>query len=323
MVVDVIFELKSNIVSWSNQVYSTKMSDKMEIDICIDKTKCRVKISHEILETAKEYLYLVWELLTWYDGYFYKPIEYLINGREQDTKSLTPLNMYITDKKWISSALLIGRNHRSFSEDIILNYKNLRNKDRSDKSMNRSMINSYFFLISDAYKDINIEHRLVLLMHICDGFAREFLNGDNKNNAGNISIIVRQIGTKKYKQGVGLLNVDEDKAVNALGNTRNELTHYKYEADKPSLGSYISNSDYETDNMVNLYAFYVLELALRVSLLETVGYCVDDNIKEYLLDENLDWIKLEKHLEENCVIPMNLFRQIMQRLSNNTNDVSK
>ncbi len=75
--------------------------------------------------------------------------------------------------------------------------------------------------------------------------------------------------------------------------------------------------------MVNLYAFYVLELALRVSLLETVGYCVDDNIKEYLLDENLDWIKLEKHLEENCVIPMNLFRQIMQRLSNNTNDVSK
>lgn len=322
MVIEVLFGLKSNITSWSNQVCNTKMSDGAEIDICLDKTVCRVKISHEILETAKDYLYLVWELLAWYDGYFYIPLEYLIDGKEQEANSLIKLNMYSTGEKWISSALLIGRNQRCFSEEIILKYKNLRSKDRSDKSMNRSMINTYFYLISNAYKDINIEHRLVLLMHICDGFAREFLNGDRENNAGNISVIVKQIGKKKYKQGAGLLKVDEDKAVSALGNTRNELTHYEYNEDKPSLGSYISNPDYETDNMINLYAFYVLEIGFRVSLLETVGYSVDETIKEYLLDENLDWIKLEKHLEEDCVIPMNLFRQIMQRLSDGANDMS-
>ncbi len=320
MIIEVLFGLKSNITSWSNQVCNTKMSDGTEIDICIDKIECKVRISHEILETAKDYLYLVWELLTWYDGYFYKPINYLIDGKKQDVNSLITLHMYATDEKWISNALLIGRNQRCFSEEIILKYKNLRNKDRTDKSMNKSMINSYFCLISDAYRNINIEHRLVLLMHICDGFAREFLNGDNENNAGNVSIIVKQIGKKKYKQGAGLLNVDEDKAVNALGNTRNELTHYKYDAAKPSLGAYISNSDYETDNMVNLYAFFVLEIGLRVSLLETVGYVVDETIKEYLLDEYLDWIRIEKNLEEDCVIPMNLFRQIMQRLDEGTKD---
>lgn len=320
MIIEVLFGLKSNITSWSNQECNTKMSDGAEIDIYIDKNECKVKISHEILETAKDYLYLVWELLTWYDGYFYKPINYLIDGKKQDANSLITLHMYSTDEKWISSALLIGRNQRCFSEEIILKYKNLRNKTRTDKSMNKSMINSYFCLISNAYRDINIEHRLVLLMHICDGFAREFLNGDNKNNAGNVSIIVKQIGKKKYKQGVSLLKVDEDKAVNVLGNTRNELTHYQYDAEKPSLGAYISNPDCETDNIVNLYAFYVLEIGFRVSLLETVGYGVDETIKEYLLDECLDWIKIEKHLEEDCVVPMNLFRQIMQRLNDSAND---
>ena len=52
--------------------------------------------------------------------------------------------------------------------------------------------------------------------------------------------------------------------------------------------------------MVNLYAFYILDLALRVSLLETIGITVDGRMKEYLLDENLDWIRLERHLEADA-----------------------
>lgn len=66
--------------------------------------------------------------------------------------------------------------------------------------------------------------------------------------------------------------------------------------------------------MVYLYAFYILDLALRVSVLETIGAIVEDEIKEYLLDEHLDWIRLEKHLEEDCVIPRNVLTQMLQRL---------
>ena len=68
------------------------------------------------------------------------------------------------------------------------------------------------------------------------------------------------------------------------------------------------------DNMVNLYAFYILENALRISVLEILGIEVADDIKKYNMDDHLDWIKLRKHLEEDCVLPMNVFCQMIERL---------
>lgn len=82
--------------------------------------------------------------------------------------------------------------------------------------------------------------------------------------------------------------------------------------------SYINNPDTETDNMVNLYAFYILEIALRIAVLEVIGVNVSDDVKNYVMDEHLDWIKLEKHLDEDCVLPMNVFRQMIEKLQNPT-----
>ena len=43
---------------------------------------------------------------------------------------------------------------------------------------------------------------------------------------------------------------------------------------------------------------------------------VSDDVKNYVMDEHLDWIKLEKHLDEDCVLPMNVFRQMIEKLQN-------
>ena len=40
-------------------------------------------------------------------------------------------------------------------------------------------------------------------------------------------------------------------------------------------------------------------------MLEVIGVNVSDDVKNYVMDEHLDWIKLEKHLDEDCVLPMN------------------
>ena len=314
MNIEVDFQLKNNILNWSNQKWKSKMSDGSHIIIDIDKVNCKLEISHDLIEKAKELLYTIWELLAWYDGYFYKPIKYIINGKEQNVDDLYTLNMYSSDSKWVTSSILIGRNKRCFSEEIITKYLEIREADRKSKSMNKTMINSFFYLKSAAYKEINIEHRLVLLMHICDGFAIQFLNGSKKNNSGNINIVVTQLNTKKYKHGADLLGISSNKAMNALGDTRNELTHYIYKEN--SLGAYISNPDYETDNMANLYVFYVLEAALRISLLQTIGFQVADGVKEYILDENLDWIRLERQLDEECTIPNNILIQMIKKLQN-------
>lgn len=68
--------------------------------------------------------------------------------------------------------------------------------------------------------------------------------------------------------------------------------------------------------MVNLYAFYVLEIALRIAVLEVIGVSISEAVKNYVMDEHLDWIKLKKHLDEECVLPMNVFRQMIEKLQN-------
>lgn len=313
MKIEVKFRVKSNPLAWSDQTIDFVMKNGTKVYLKIERESCNLVLEGK--DKLKEIFYAVWELLAWNDGYFYVPIGYIVDGCKEDIEELITRTYYVTDEKWKKSALLIGRGNRDISENTITKYIEIRNKGRKEKSMNKSMFSSYFCLLSEAYADVNFEHRLVLLMHICDGFAIQFLNGTSKNNIGNINTILNQLDIKKkYEEGANKLGISKSRAKEALGHTRNELTHYEFQ--RTSLGSFISNPSKETNNMVNLYAFYILDLALRVSLLETVGVIVDDKIKEYLLDENLDWIRLEKHLEEDCVIPKNFFTQMLQRLQN-------
>lgn len=310
MKIEAVFEMKSTPTAWSDQEISLILEDEVKVFIEMNKTDCRLILEGK--KELKELFYAIWELLAWNDGYFYALIDYKIDGIQQDIEDIIRLPYYSTDQKWIKSALLIGRGNRDISEKTITKYMDIRKMERKQKSMNSSMIASYFFLHSEAYEDVNIEHRLVLLMHICDGLAIEFLEGDKSNNVGNINIVLERLDTGvKYKTGAKMLGVSSNKAKKALGYTRNELTHYVF--NPSSLGAFISDPNKETDNMVNLYAFYVLDLALRVAFLEIIGSSVDGTIKEYLLDEKLDWIRLEKHLEEDCVIPLNVLRQMLDR----------
>ena len=60
--------------------------------------------------------------------------------------------------------------------------------------------------------------------------------------------------------------------------------------------------------------FYVLETALRVAVLEQVDFHISEEIKEYIMDAYLDWIRLENDLDEECVIPGNRLRQIIKKI---------
>lgn len=253
MVSKVIFELKSNIRNWSNQVIDFCPRGFDNVHIEIQGTKCDMIVSGENEVKNYDYIVAIWELLAWQDGYFYKPVFYEVDNRKRSIKRLVSLKYRVADKKWVSSAMLLCRNNRQITEEIIDKYMEIRYKGRKNQSMNASMFSSFFCLISKSYTNINLEHRLVLLMHICDGLAIQFFNGSPKHNSGNINIILRNLDAVEYKNGAKLLGVESSKAMNALGNTRNELTHFIFKPD--SLGSYIDNPNTETDNMVNLYAF--------------------------------------------------------------------
>lgn len=48
------------------------------------------------------------------------------------------------------------------------------------------------------------------------------------NNIGNINIVLKCLDKIRYKHGAELLGIDSEKAIQAIGDTRNELTHYIY-----------------------------------------------------------------------------------------------
>ena len=193
MISKVVFEIKNSIRSWSDQEISFSSKNMRNVSIIIKDIKCELAVDGNSEDDNLQYIILIWELLVWEDGYFYKPISYTVDGVEKTIDSLVTINCRTTDAKWVSSAILLCRNQRQINEEIVEKYRNIRYLDRKDKSMNASMFSSFFYLISESYSSINLEHRLVLLMHICDGFAIKYCNGSSSNNSGNINIILRKI----------------------------------------------------------------------------------------------------------------------------------
>lgn len=308
----VIFEIKSEIRDWSDQDILINANEK-NISISIKKTECKLLIKGNDEKDNLDYIYLIWELLAWQDGYFYKPLNYCVNNIEKDPNCLLKLKYFSSDSQWIDDSILLCRNKRQINDTIIENYKSIRFLDRIDSLTNASMFSSFFYLISESYNGIMLEHRLALLMHICDGFAINCCDGAKNNCSANIRKILDRLNLKKIKYGAMLLGVPSSKFFDALGDARNELTHYVYK--KGSIGSFISNSDTNTDNMVYLYVFYILTLALRIAVLEKIGITVEEEIKNYAMNEYLDWIKLEKNLDEACVNPRNVLRQTIKNFN--------
>ena len=53
-------------------------------------------------------------------------------------------------------------------------------------------------------------------------------------------------------------------------------------------------------------------MALRTAILETIGFQVTKEVKDYLLDENLNWIRIQKDIDEDCQISQNRIKQILK-----------
>ena len=159
-------KVKKYIVNWSNQDIHTKYMD-VTVDIKIKDTNCMLMLEGN--QNIEDVFRLIWELLSLYDGYFYEPISYEVDGILKDREELIKLGYFRTDKKWYESEL-IGRSKRDLSTDIIEKYYKFRNEGIADKKMTKSVINAFYYLKSKDYEKINVNHRLSLLLNIADGF---------------------------------------------------------------------------------------------------------------------------------------------------------
>lgn len=171
----------------------------------IQETKKFVIFLEGNAEDVIEVFRNIWELAFLYDGYFYKPCKYNVDGIDVNVEKLYFLSYYKTGKTWRNCASTLVGADKDFSEKRILDYTEFRNKGRTSGEMLKSLINSYFYIHSEAYEAINVNHRLSLLLNICDGFVINIFGSNNNVKANIAKVIGTALDSKMVKYGASLL----------------------------------------------------------------------------------------------------------------------
>ena len=82
MISKVVFEIKNSIRSWSDQEISFSSKNMRNVSIIIKDIKCELAVDGNSEDDNLQYIILIWELLVWEDGYFYKPKGAIIHHPE-------------------------------------------------------------------------------------------------------------------------------------------------------------------------------------------------------------------------------------------------
>lgn len=307
---DVKFELKRYSSKLSDQLITTEINS-VATKIIIENENCIIQLAGSNREDIERIFYSVWELLALYDGYFYLPIEWMIDGEsENDLSKIFKKNFRKTAKFWKQGATLLGENERLIDESVVRNYTSFRSRGRQQGKMFSSIVNTYFWVISDSYREVNIEHKLSLLLNGCDGY---YINmhpeKKSKNAGGNIVKLINEIAKEKVQYGLGLLGISKNHITELFGGVRNEIDHYislQY-----SVGDYkLKKPDNKALDNLNIYLLYVIELTLRTTLLKNVGGNVKQKAVNRAIDGINDWLILQCGFSEKCALPENQIKQM-------------
>lgn len=301
-------KIKDYIRNWSDQEIKTEYKG-VRADIKIKDTNCELILEGD--ENIKTVFQLIWELLFLYDGYFYEPISYEIDGHKKDCKELIILPFYKTDKKWYYSELL-GRAQRNLSSDVLEKYDKFRNTGISDKKMTKSVVNAFYYLNSENYGKINVNHRLSLLLNIADGFVINTFKETNNVKSSYDRLFKKTVDSQKLQQGISLLGIQGEKYKILLTEERHTFDHYIYSEN--SLATFVYDSEEEIADYATWFFVYVLELVVRINFLKESGVSLEQEIMDYALDAIIDWIVYENNLAVDCKTQRYQMKQQLRRM---------
>lgn len=272
--------------------------------------QCIIKLEGEE-DLVIKVLRLIWEVIFLYEGYFYVPTKYIVDDKEKKPEELYFLSYYRCGETWRNAATSLSKNRIDISADRLFQYDTFRNTSRDSGKLLKSLINSFYYLHSEAYEKINVNHRLSLFLNLCDGYIINTKGKSNNVQANITNVLGENLNVKLIKYGAGLLGIPQKKLYDALADERNEIDHYDLQ--KESVSSYIFNREDRKSNFVNWYFIYVVELALRIGFLKKIGFVPSDEEIEYAMNEINDWFIYECELDEDCKNPINKMKQDMRR----------
>lgn len=291
---NVNMKIKDYIRNWSDQEINTTYKGVCA-NIKIKDTNCELILEGD--ENIKKVFQLIWELLFLYDGYFYEPILYEIDGYKKDCKELITVPFYKTDKKWYYSELL-GRAQRNLSTDVLEKYDKFRNMGISDKKMTKSLVNAFYYLNSENYGKINVNHRLSLLLNIADGFIINTFKETNNVKSSYDRLFKKTVDNQRIQQGISLLGIQGEMYKVLLTEERHTFDHYIYSEN--SLATFVYDSEEKIADYATWFFVYLLELVIRINFLKESGVSLEQENMDYALDAIIDWIVYENNLAVDC-----------------------
>ena len=266
---------------------------------------------HGEKEAVLELVRNIWELASLYDGYFYKPENYTIDGTIQNVDDLYFLSFYRTGEIWTNFARNLVGTNRDFSAKKIKTYKEFHSRDREVGELNKTLINSLFYLQSKKYDGINVNHRLSLFLNLCDGLAINFY-GSNNVNSSMSKILKKTLASEKVKYGASLFGIPKERLYSALSNERNEIGHYIIKVG--SLSEYEMKAPEPIKHYLYFYFTYIVELAARIAILKEIGCECDKGIVDDVLDNINDWVIYNCNIDVECVKDINKLKQRLKKM---------
>lgn len=297
MKIEVEFEIYYGLMGYKEQQKIIILQDGTAITISCSCTMFKIIVEGNDEKRLDNLIYGIWELCCLFDGYFYKPTKYMVDRVVKAPEQLIRLKFYQTDKKWAETGLILREcASLPLSEEIIEKYLSVRHNGRkfveqktSESKMTLPLINSFFYIFSASYSEIMLEHRLALLLNVCDGYAIN--EGKNQNTKDNIISVFTNDNMKEIKQfaktryGINIGNFND-----MIYGTRIELDHYAFN-DKSAGNAIFSN---KADGSLNLFLLYFIWTAFRASLLKSL--CTDnsaiteiDNEQKRAMNKIMKW----------------------------------
>ena len=231
----------------------------------------------------------IYELFFIYLGHYPNIISLNRNGESEDLNVL--LNKYKSSSRYGRLLAICDINEDSVNEKVLFNMRKLRSNPRF----------SLEYVVSQDYDNINITHRLLLLLHAMDGMVSQAQRTSIEQDLKKITGTPRKKNDKKYEKTVfficqnSFFNYHRKyncEILQALGQTKRTFLEKTTDTRNVYSHFYIpSPSEAPIESGAEmLYYFEILFLTARIFLSKEIGVNLkDNNIKESLYRIH-DWI---------------------------------
>lgn len=279
----VTFTKKNDARGWTNQDEVIFSYDGCRVSLIWDPTSATIEVEGADAETRRAIILSLWEMCFLYDGYFYTPKSYLDGETAISLKSLFPLNLYESSQDVVRSARPLCQSDRDITAATLSEYRSLRNYGIEQRAMWRELINAFYYLCSDSYSRVLIDHRFSLLLNICDGLRYNSQQEPASIEEG-VKYVLGKMDVGLVKEGAGCVGISRSNMYKTLADARNEIDHYIPQ--KRSIGKHFAEG---TSNTQYQYFVYVFHVAIRAALLDQIGAAVNTEACRKALEDIVHW----------------------------------